>query len=840
MGGGNMIMTKEGVLASFYTVNKAPIKHLRVYFSPKQAGSGDPSPENVREISGWNGVEVYFKKNLLNLKSSLGVPDNVTWSNTTKRIFSPGQIIIGSSWSNYYQPTAIQSYNITENNITQTGINGYGIGFTFKVKPNEQYQLSGAVEGSLCGYVTYYKNDGTAIIQGETDVLNKSAFTVPIEASIMIITFAVPSVASVKTATITNPALQLKTEIKQEYEPITTSFPSTIYGGYVDLITGELVQTHYGSYINRNTITYMRMDKTQNGYTQAYFIHASNNLPRAISYQGICNRFNCSPNSTARVNDFISFTTNSYFMIPSEELVTNDIAGILDWFDENPTFYVMQMATTITHQLTPIQLQTFIGQNNIWSNADRVEVEYELAESNDELYRRRNIILNSQPHLITPQTSPTQAFVTDIAAPLNEYKIYFGPTQDKSSIPTLSNIKAIDGHTAIPLLINNIATSIDIPFKVYGGYIDIKRQKLVITAKMYELDGSEDEGWAASGVYLNRYRYRSVHDYSGLATIEYGDGKTSILACDQLYVAPNGTSGNYSSYTGDIVTVGSYNPQLYIAVNSITTLADWTAHLNANPLHLVGKMVTPIEYDLDLTNLKTVQGLNEITNLTYDKIELSYWSHYDSWPKEYERVDYLQGIGDRTYIDTGIAGDDDTIIMDFTIMPITRGSYSGHIVGNHNGEDKKCWRFIQSASTIDGAFNFTLNSRKAGASPRSPIINDISTIINNKFNIRMQYNLGTVIYDGVVYTTSTTETTEEKSNLNIIIGANGPNVVGGTSTVSYARFYNHFKIQKQGAVVRDYIPCIRKSDNKPGFYDLINKTFNPSLGDRDFIAGNDS
>ena len=26
---------KEGSLVSFYTVNKAPIKHLRVYFSPK-------------------------------------------------------------------------------------------------------------------------------------------------------------------------------------------------------------------------------------------------------------------------------------------------------------------------------------------------------------------------------------------------------------------------------------------------------------------------------------------------------------------------------------------------------------------------------------------------------------------------------------------------------------------------------------------------------------------------------------------------------------------------------------------------------------------------------------
>ena len=58
MGGGSMTITKEGALASFYTVNKAPIKHLRVYFSPKQAGSGDPSPSNVREINGWQGINI--------------------------------------------------------------------------------------------------------------------------------------------------------------------------------------------------------------------------------------------------------------------------------------------------------------------------------------------------------------------------------------------------------------------------------------------------------------------------------------------------------------------------------------------------------------------------------------------------------------------------------------------------------------------------------------------------------------------------------------------------------------------------------------------------------------
>lgn len=36
----------------------APIKSCVVHFTPVQAGSGDPSPDNVRMISGWTGINI--------------------------------------------------------------------------------------------------------------------------------------------------------------------------------------------------------------------------------------------------------------------------------------------------------------------------------------------------------------------------------------------------------------------------------------------------------------------------------------------------------------------------------------------------------------------------------------------------------------------------------------------------------------------------------------------------------------------------------------------------------------------------------------------------------------
>ena len=73
-----------GPVASFHCPTNAEIRSLKVHFSPKQEGSGDPSPENVREIIGWDGVEVQrSRKNLLNgqwlaekIAASGGIIDN--------------------------------------------------------------------------------------------------------------------------------------------------------------------------------------------------------------------------------------------------------------------------------------------------------------------------------------------------------------------------------------------------------------------------------------------------------------------------------------------------------------------------------------------------------------------------------------------------------------------------------------------------------------------------------------------------------------------------------------------------------------------------------------------
>ena len=42
-----------------FTAKAAPLKQLKVAFSPVQTGTGDPSPDNVRPILGWDSLNVY-------------------------------------------------------------------------------------------------------------------------------------------------------------------------------------------------------------------------------------------------------------------------------------------------------------------------------------------------------------------------------------------------------------------------------------------------------------------------------------------------------------------------------------------------------------------------------------------------------------------------------------------------------------------------------------------------------------------------------------------------------------------------------------------------------------
>lgn len=198
----------SGATASFETDMSAKLKECKVYFTPIQEGSGDPSPDNVRPIHGWDGVTVNLTGK--NLFDASGEYLNNKWINNN------GEIV--DSLSN--RPTLIYTQKIP-------------------VVSGTDYTIHGACNNIQYIRIVYYdENDnflGRVVSDGKPNPSKK--FT-PITGTAYVLVN--PDTA------IQNVQLE-KGSSTTTYEPytaqsLTIPFPQTIYGGYVDLVKGEVVE----------------------------------------------------------------------------------------------------------------------------------------------------------------------------------------------------------------------------------------------------------------------------------------------------------------------------------------------------------------------------------------------------------------------------------------------------------------------------------------------------------------------------------------------------------------------------------------------------------------------
>lgn len=114
---------KTGGIVSFKT-HVPQVLPVSVDLLPVQVGTGDPSPENVRPISGWTGTNIgHAGKNLL---GGIVLADAVVSSMPSATIYPD-----------------VKYVSFAENATTQHVINGYGASdpkvFGFKFKENTQY-----------------------------------------------------------------------------------------------------------------------------------------------------------------------------------------------------------------------------------------------------------------------------------------------------------------------------------------------------------------------------------------------------------------------------------------------------------------------------------------------------------------------------------------------------------------------------------------------------------------------------------------------------------------------------------------------------------------------------
>lgn len=271
----------SGSIAEFDDGSNKPMSKCIAEIKAVQSGSGDPSPTNIRPISGFNGgnVNVYGNNNIWDEQWEVGGYDTTTGqkNTNTNRIRNKNYIKCFPKHS-YYMVNANRAFRIFYYDENKNFLSSYSYARTEHIiSCNGAHYINFQMSSD---YGTTYNND---------------------------VSINYPDTITTYNAWNDN---------NQTYPTSWQSQAGTVYGGNIDLVSGVLTVTH----------------------------------ANIASYDGE--------------------------ILPSTWISDRDVYSV----GGTPTTgaqVVYELATPLTYQLTPIQVNSLLGVNNVWNDTNgETEVKY--------------------------------------------------------------------------------------------------------------------------------------------------------------------------------------------------------------------------------------------------------------------------------------------------------------------------------------------------------------------------------------------------------------------------------------------------------------------------------
>lgn len=373
---GEMVIT--GNPASFHTGNSVPLQRILIGMEPIQPGSGDPSPDNIRPISGRTGVNIsrYGKNMFPCLLSSIKASNTTgTWNGSVYTIY--GQTIEFETDDNGYITAIRTSATAVPTTSFRVDLSDNGI-----VLPAGEYKISGKpLSNSDNGYSfqlrTVRTSASSSVARNTNSSLDVLTFTSD-GSTVLYPVFYYSSLAETILNGTWEPMVRLASIEDDTFEPYTgenysVTFPDppgTVYGGSIDVITGKLKSTYAMIVIPEFTEI---ADSTKEGSTGKI---VSFNVPGALSpippLNAIGERLRILPYSETGEawTAYKNINNQLNIFVPSTstiEDVNNAIAGSKIIYS---TPYVS------FYNLTPQEISTLTGDNTISTDGDTLEVMY--------------------------------------------------------------------------------------------------------------------------------------------------------------------------------------------------------------------------------------------------------------------------------------------------------------------------------------------------------------------------------------------------------------------------------------------------------------------------------
>lgn len=328
--------TATGNPLTFGTDVSKPLKSLFIPFTPQQSGTGDPSPENIRSILPWNGLSVWC---------------------------GGGNLMPHPTKGNGVNPTTGAS--ITDETRASTDF------IPAPLTGNKSYTFSGICDTMNSFVASYNANKqflGRTLASSRTEItVTKDSFTYGTAqgtGEVAYLRFAQAEGSSGHSIdeiddydymmNVGSSALPY-----EPYKPITEtaiSFPSPVYGGTLDMVTGVLTVEWYG--------IVKKWSEGANPAVYANYTRKSFSFPYPVrgvdgTYfaQQKCNITKLAWSTDQNTHFYINNST-AYLWLPNDTDADQEIQ------------LVSKLVTPQEIQLTPTQITAIVGDNTILSDAD--------------------------------------------------------------------------------------------------------------------------------------------------------------------------------------------------------------------------------------------------------------------------------------------------------------------------------------------------------------------------------------------------------------------------------------------------------------------------------------
>lgn len=293
-------MEYDSILSFDNGADDIPVKDMKVNIIPNQSGTGDPSPSNIRPISGWTGAKVTRTgKNLLKITGTTRTINGVTFTvNADGTILVNGTASGGNAVCTLINDEQDQEFVDMGVDLVLSGCPSGGSTTSYRL----QWYL--------------YETGKSAIDVGRGSVAFKPVLT---NGNLSIVVNNGTSCNNL----IFKPMIRLATETDATFEPfianeIPVTFPTeagTVYGGVLDVTNGVLTVT--------------------TGYIESY---NGETLPG----DWISDRDVYTPGGTPSTGAQV----------------------------------VYELSTSSSYQLSPVQIKTLLGVNNVWADAGNTAITY--------------------------------------------------------------------------------------------------------------------------------------------------------------------------------------------------------------------------------------------------------------------------------------------------------------------------------------------------------------------------------------------------------------------------------------------------------------------------------